>query len=161
MIGTARRASAEDLPTIEWLAEVAVDEQREARGGDLWSTRDVRPAPVAPAIGALLGEDRCAVFAGTIDDVVVGYAVVELEVLRDDRTLGVVTDIFVLEPARAVGVGAALMELVLAFCDDAGCMGVDGRALPGNRLTKNFFESWGFTARAIVVHRKAAAPDES
>jgi hypothetical protein len=35
-----------------------------------------------------------------------------------------------------------------------GCVGIDALALPGNRQTKNFFESFGFTARAIVVHRR-------
>ena len=34
-----------------------------------------------------------------------------------------------------------------------GCFGVDSLALPGDRHTKNFFESFGLVARAIVVHR--------
>jgi hypothetical protein len=31
-------------------------------------------------------------------------------------------------------------------------------ALPGNRATKNFFETFGRTARAIVVHRTLNPP---
>jgi hypothetical protein len=46
------------------------------------------------------------------------------------------------------------MEAVLAWCDERGCFGVDALALPGNRETKNFFESFGLVARAIVVHRR-------
>ena len=34
-----------------------------------------------------------------------------------------------------------------------GCFGVDSLALPGDRHTKNFFESFGLVARAIIVHR--------
>ena len=32
--------------------------------------------------------------------------------------------------------------------------GVDATALPGDRLTKNFFESNGFTARLLIMHRR-------
>lgn len=47
----------------------------------------------------------------------------------------------------------------------AGAIGVDSLALPGDRGTKNFFESFGLKARAIVVHRAigpaaASEPDD-
>jgi len=45
------------------------------------------------------------------------------------------------------------MDLVLEWCDARGCRGVDSLALPGERATKNFFERYGLTARAIIVHR--------
>ena len=37
-------------------------------------------------------------------------------------------------------------------CVTDGCVGVDVRALPGHRAAKNFFETHGFTARALVMH---------
>ena len=92
--------------------------------------------------------------AGTVDDVVAGYAVARLEELRDGEVLGVLTDIFVEREARAVGVGEALVDCVTEWCEGHGCIGIDALALPGNRDTKNFFETFGFTARAIVVHRR-------
>ena len=49
--------------------------------------------------------------------------------------------------------GEALMNAVLGWCRDKGCRGVDSLALPGNRAAKNFFESFGLTARQILVHR--------
>ena len=111
-----------------------------------------------PASETSLREDLAdasrLVLAGTIDDVVVGYAVVRTEVLRDGGRLGVLTDIYVEPEARAVGVGEVLVDEVLRWCRELGCTGVDGLALPGNRSTKNFFETFGFTARAIVVHRR-------
>jgi GNAT superfamily N-acetyltransferase len=67
----------------------------------------------------------------------------------------VVTDLFVDEGARSVGVGEAIVELLVAFCAEAGCIGLDALALPGARAAKNFFEESGFTARALVMHRPA------
>ena len=46
------------------------------------------------------------------------------------------------------------MDAVLAWARERGCIGIDSLALPGNRDTKNFFETFGFTARLLVVHRK-------
>ncbi len=84
----------------------------------------------------------------------VGYAVAGLETLRSGEVLGVVTDLFVEPEARAVGVGEELIEHLLGWCRTHGCIGVDAMALPGNRDTKNFFETFGFTARALIVHRR-------
>jgi len=91
---------------------------------------------------------------GTIDGEVVGYATVELDTLADRGLLGVITAVFALPEARAVGVGEAMLDAVIPWCEERGCVGIDAHALPGNRDTKNFFETFGFTARLLVVHRK-------
>jgi GNAT superfamily N-acetyltransferase len=67
--------------------------------------------------------------------------------------LAAVSDLFVDPEARGVGVGEALMDDLVAWARARGCIGVDAMVLPGNRETKNFFETFGLTARAIVVHR--------
>jgi ribosomal protein S18 acetylase RimI-like enzyme len=90
---------------------------------------------------------------GGIDDVVLGFAAVRVELLRDGARLGVLTDLFVEPEARSVGVGEALVDLVVDFCADRGCTGIDATALPGHRAAKNFFEAHGFTARSLVMHR--------
>ena len=64
-----------------------------------------------------------------------------------------IEDIYVDPGARAVGVGETLMNHLIDWCRARGCFGVDSLALPGDRETKNFFESFGLVARAIVVHR--------
>ena len=49
----------------------------------------------------------------------------------------------------------------MAWAKRWGCIGVDSLALPGDRDTKNFFETHGLVARAITVHRtlpQAAEP---
>jgi ribosomal protein S18 acetylase RimI-like enzyme len=84
---------------------------------------------------------------------VVGYLVARAEPLRDGTVLGRLTDVFVEPEARAVGIGELLVDAALAWCDERECRGVDATVLPGNRATKNFFETMGFTARALTVHR--------
>ena len=58
------------------------------------------------------------------------------------------------DPVDAYRVGAGKLDEVLAWCTERGCRGVDALALPGNRETKNFFETAGLVARAIVVHKR-------
>jgi GNAT superfamily N-acetyltransferase len=153
VIEAARPATAADVPRLAELAAEAVAEQAEARGGPVWSQREARAVPAEASLREDLADAERLVLAGTIDDAVVGYAVVRTEPVRDGGLLGVLTDVYVEPGARAVGVGEQLVEAVLGWCAERGCVGVDGLALPGNRETKNFFETFGFTARAIVVHR--------
>ena len=74
--------------------------------------------------------------------------------LADGTALGAIVDLYVEAEVREVGIGEALMGAVVAWCDERGCIGIDGWALPGDRETKNFFETFGFTARGIVVHHR-------
>ena len=78
---------------------------------------------------------------------------VRTDVLPDGGRLGVVTDLYTEPGARELGVGEVMMDALIAWCREQGCFGVDSLALPGDRHTKNFFESFGLVARAIVVHR--------
>jgi GNAT superfamily N-acetyltransferase len=147
-----RPAASEDLPTIATLARAMLAELAPLKGGPLLLAREARAEPFEEAYGALLDRDDVSFVVGCIDDVVVGFGVVEVEALRTGDHLGVVTDLFVEEGARSVGVGEAIADVLVAFCEDRDCLGVDARALPGHRATKNFFEEQGFTARAIVMH---------
>ena len=47
-----------------------------------------------------------------------------------------------------------MIEKLLDWARQHKCEGVDSIALPGNRQTKNFFETHGLVARAITVHRR-------
>jgi GNAT superfamily N-acetyltransferase len=109
--------------------------------------------PHLEAFEELLRADDACVVIGAIDGVVVGYGTVELETLRDGARLGIIGDLYVEPEARAVGIGEAIAEQLVAFCVDAGCIGIDALALPGHRQAKNFFERAGFTARALVMHK--------
>jgi GNAT superfamily N-acetyltransferase len=152
-VNGARPASAGDLADLAALAENAVDELRPQRGGELWARTIGRRAPFEPALAAAMVDPSRLVLCGTIDGATVGYASVRLDELVDGGRLAVVEDIYTLPDARDVGVGEALMDAVLVWARAEGAVGVDAVALPGMRHTKNFFETFGLTARAIVVHR--------
>jgi GNAT superfamily N-acetyltransferase len=149
----ARSAREADVGALADLVLAAADEKRAQKGGELWWRRERRQGDPGPALRALLGSADHEVAVGTLDGTAVGYAVARRERLADGGLLGVVDDIYVDPEARAVGVGEALMDHVIAWCRAQGCFGVDSLALPGDRATKNFFESFGLVARAIVVHR--------
>ena len=119
----------------------------------MWAQRDAVHPLDAATLAALVTDPDALVLVGTFDDVVVGYGIVQLERLRDGTTLAVVDGLYVEPAARGVGVGEAVMDAVVAWSEEKGCRGIDGFALPGDRETKNFFERFGLTARAILVHR--------
>jgi GNAT superfamily N-acetyltransferase len=149
----ARPARADDVPAVADLAMAAAAEKREQKGGALWWRRERRPGDPATDLAAMMASPDHEVAVGTLDGTVIGYGVVRRDRLPDGGLLGVLEDIYVDPGARAVGIGEALMDHLLCWCRDQGCFGMDSLALPGDRATKNFFESFGLVARAIVVHR--------
>jgi len=149
------RAAAEfDIARIVELAVAMRAELSAMRGGELWLQRSAWPEPLDDAYRALLGRDDARVIVGTIDGVVLGFGAAVLEPLRSGATLGVITDLFVEEGAREVGVGEAIAEELVAFCVERECVGIDAIALPGHRAAKNFFEEQHFTARMLTMHRR-------
>ena len=95
-----------------------------------------------------IDESAAVTFVGCIDDIPVGYAVVSIE---RDRALA--SELFVREEARDVGVGHALLGAVIDHARAAGAAHLDSFALPGDRDTKNFFESHAMKSRLLVVHQ--------
>ena len=151
----ARLAAEADVPRLAELCRMAIEElgARE-RGGAVFVAREARAEPVDASLRAMVDDPASIVVAGTFDGVVLGYATGRTEDLRDGRVLGVIDDVFVEPEARAVGVGEAMMDILLGWFQDRRCIGVDSTALPGARETKNFFEESGFTARLLVMHRR-------
>lgn len=156
----ARTATPADVPRLAELCRQALAELAPTRGGTVFVARDARPEPVEASLRRALFESDCRVLAGTLDGQVVGYAVGRIDDLRDGSRLGIVEDLYVEEEARGVGLGEALMDGLLDWFRERECDGVDAMALPGNRATKNFFESAGFSARLIVMHRRMAVGGE-
>jgi ribosomal protein S18 acetylase RimI-like enzyme len=149
-----RPATADDIPRIVELARLLRAELAEMRGGALWLEREAWPEPLDTAYGALVARADALLVVGTVDDVPVGFGAVVIEQLRSGARLGIVTDLFVEAEARAVAVGEAMAEALVAHCEAERCIGVDATALPGHRAAKNFFEAHGFTARALRMHRR-------
>jgi GNAT superfamily N-acetyltransferase len=148
----ARPPLPEELERVAELHRLAVDTARPERGGAVFAARETGGEPLIEWLRARL--DEGGLWAGTVADAIVGYAVAASEVLRDGTRLGRLEAIFVEQEARGVGVGASLMDEVLRWADDQGCDGVDAWALPGDRHTKNFFEGTGFSARLLVMHHR-------
>jgi GNAT superfamily N-acetyltransferase len=148
-----RPAAETDVPRLVELAEAAIEELRAGRGGAVWARHAARRAPLAPAFEHELASPEHLVLVGTLDGTVMGYGAAHLERLPDGGLLGVVSDLYTEPGCRELGIGEITMQAMVDWCTAHGCFGVDSLALPGDRHTKNFFESFGLVARAIVVHR--------
>jgi GNAT superfamily N-acetyltransferase len=153
----ARRAHRDDLPRLAELCRAALAQLTAHRGGGLLAEHHGRPEPVEQQLARVLEDPARSAWVGTVDDEIVGYATGRTESLSGGANLGVVEGLFVEPGARGVGVGEALMAALLGWFEDRGCAGVDTVALPGDRLSKNFFESAGFKARLLVMHRDLSA----
>lgn len=148
-----RPALAADVPRLAELVAQAIAELQEVRGGVVWARQRARVAPFEPRLEAEIADPDHLVVVGTLDDVVLAYGVARLEVLADGGVLGVVDDLYTEPGARALGLGEIVMHALVDWCTERGCFGVDSMALPGDRHTKNFFETFGLVARGIIVHR--------
>lgn len=144
----ARPAETGDLPALVDLARTARLEQAGRRGGPLLVARHCRAEPLDLAFAEALADPTTGLWAGVVDGVPVGYGLVAA-----DGEIAVIEELHVDPQARAVGVGEAILELIVAWAAGMGCTGIDAFALPGARETKNFFETFGLTARLLVLHR--------
>lgn len=150
---SVRSATTDDLDVLVEFATTLVDELGPMRGGALWVRRDARTGPLRDAFMDLLDDPDAVVRIGCLDDAPVGFAVMVVEDLGDGGRLARITELLVLDGARGVGVGEALLGDLVTEAAARGCVGVDALALPGHRSTKNFFEGQGFTARLLTMHR--------
>ncbi len=149
---SARVAGPDDVADITWLAQIALEAIADQRGGQMWTLREARSLPAETSIAASVADERHLVLVGQLDEVTVGYAVAHLETLPDSTTVAIIEDLFVMPEGRQVGVGGELMAMLMSWATEHKCRGIDAAALPGDRHTKNFFESNGLVARAILVH---------
>lgn len=147
----ARPFQASDSPELERLAAAARLAVGEARGGPLWVQHDALEG--TSSFSALAADSSVLVGVGTLDAQPLGYLVATVNALHDGRPLARIVELYVDPDARELGLGEALIDLVVAWATERGCAGIDALALPGDRATKNFFEDMGLVARAIVVHR--------
>lgn len=146
----ARAPRDDEIPRLAELHRLAVSATLPERGGEVFAARETAGEPLEEWI-----RERMAgggVWAGTVEDSVVGYAVATIEDNRAGVRLARIEALFVEEGARGIGLGAALMTAILEWSRANACTGVDAWALPGDRNTKNFFEGSGFSARLLTMH---------
>lgn len=143
---------------IDALVDIAVDHAARIdgeRGADLMLRREMsyNKQELRARLAAAIGDADTLLLVGTYGGVVFGYALTVFEQLDDGGLLARVEQLVVEPEARGVGIGEALMNAVVEEARSRGCLGIDAVALPGDRETKNFFESFGLKARQLVVHR--------
>lgn len=166
---SARLAQPCDLEQVAQLWASAEQELIGQRGGQLLA-RSVTPAEgVRAALTAAVGSPDAVLAVGALDGVVVGFGYGRLAAARPTVTgggpqpgrssdpapgsMGLIEVLYVEPGARGVGVGEAIVGVLLERFDAFGCVGVDALALPGSREAKAFFETHGFVTRALVMHR--------
>lgn len=150
-----RKAAPGDAHDLTALSAECLEGLAGQRGGPLLVAH--RP-PLAgafetEALAALLADPTRLALVGTIDQAVMGMALGRIETLRDGDRLGQLDSCYVLPGARSVGLGHLLIDSLMSWFQAERCIGADGIALPGDRHGKNFFESAGFKARLLVMHR--------
>ena len=142
-----RPAIESDVPRLVEMAKAFRAESGAEKGGQIW-LHGAAAGDEEHVIRLHLEESGSEVFIGLIDDVDVGYALVD-----DLDKIATLYDLYVEPEARGVGVGSALLEAAMGWAREQGCFGIDAFALPGSRGTKNFFEAHGLVTRLLTVHR--------
>ncbi len=149
----ARLAVPSDAGSVSNIAERARMEFQQARGGAMFLAHELAGPPVDVQILSAIADDAALAVVGCYDEVVFGYGLATYERLADGHLVVALSHLVVDADARGVGIGEAMMDLILDEARGLGCTGIDSVALPGDRSTKNFFESFGLKARLLTVHR--------
>jgi GNAT superfamily N-acetyltransferase len=149
----ARRAEPSDVEVLCALAAEARAGLVDQRGGPQRLLELRAPEDDGNAFPALVADPTALVLVGSWDHLPGAYVVARRVERRDGTAVARVDELYVQPAVRELGVAEAMMDLVLAWAGEQGCAAVEAVALPGDRLTKNFFERFGLTARAIVVAR--------
>jgi len=153
VIVTSRMATEADLDDLVALYRDLEREQAALR--PLWPLADGLPEPVSEAFVDVMGDDESVLVIGELDDVPLGFGWCRAEDLLPqaggDR-VAVVRLIHTEVEARGIGVGEAMVTMLLDAFRARGFHLFDARVSPGHRNAKNFFEANGFSARLIVMH---------
>ncbi len=149
----AREAVVDDVSVVCDLAREGRAGVSDARGGPMWLRREAIPEPLETAIAERLESLDSTIIVATIDGVVLGFMIVDA-IEDDSGRIADITELYVTPDARGIGLGEHMMEAADRWADARGCSGMTSRALPGDRATKNYFETHGLVARSIEVLRR-------
>jgi ribosomal protein S18 acetylase RimI-like enzyme len=141
------------LETLTFLRKEAILELKNKRGGEVLLNLDSFSEDSNKNFSYWFNSADHSVFTGSFGDAIVAYGVLEFLKTNDNQRIASIKEIFVLEDARSVGVGESLIHLMTNTAIEHKAVGIDSFALPGDRETKNFFETQGMVARLIHVYR--------
>lgn len=154
---SVRAAVPEDRARFEELAAAHLGGVVTQRGGaTLLAEMGASPLDVLGpgTFESVLEDPDRLVLAGLLDSFPAGFAVCHVRRLAGGELIGVIDACFVEPEARGVGLGQLLIRSAMEWLEAEGCSGVDGLALPGDRLAKGFFEAAGFKARLLTMHHR-------
>jgi len=146
-------ASIDDLETLIFLRKEAISELRNKRGGEVLLNLDSFSEDSSENFSYWFDSSDHRIFTGLFGDAVVAYGVLEFSKTNDNQKIASIKEIFVLKDARSVGVGESVIHSITNEAIEHNAIGIDSFALPGDRETKNFFETQGMVARLIHVYR--------
>lgn len=151
MFESAREANPDDIPALVGIADrhgaMIVDD----RGGQLLLDHEALEPSLTEQFEHSAADADSLLVVGEFDGVIFGVAHARLLELPDS-VIAQLRHFVVDEEARSVAIGEAMMNHVIEWGRNKGCAGIDSKALPGDRSTKNFFESFGLKARLLTVH---------
>jgi ribosomal protein S18 acetylase RimI-like enzyme len=150
---SSRIATAADLEDLVGLYRDLEHEQAALR--PLWPIADGLSEPVDQAFLDIMTDDESMLVIGELDDVPLGFGWCRAEDLlpqANGERVAVVRLIHTEFDARGVGIGEAMVSMLLEEYRSRGFRYFDARVSPGHRNAKNFFEANGFSARLIVMH---------
>ncbi len=151
---SARPATAADVPVLLDLYRRLEAEQTALK--DMWPLADGLAEPVAETLARLVSTEDAVVVVGEIEGYPFGFVVALIEELlpqAEGQRVAAIRLLFTDHEAREVGLAETMMGFLLGELRQRGLTRFDAHVLPGHRLAKNFFESSGFAARSIVMHR--------
>ena len=150
---SVRQAKLEDAPELARLRHLACEHIAQQRGGAVallseFPEQDSLKASLEP------GSDTERLFIiALIGNTPVGYCSAAITQLEQGYALCRISELFVESPAQEIGMGALLLQFTTQWAVERQCAGIDATVMPGDRETKNFFETFGLVARAITVHQ--------
>ncbi len=150
---SSRLASIDDLEILIFLRKEAISEVKNKRGGKVMLNLDSFSDESSENFSYWFNSSDHCIFTGLFGAAVVAYGVLEFSTTNDNQIIASIKEIFVLKDARSVGVGESVIESMIKEAIEHDAVGIDSFALPGDRETKNFFETQGMVARLIHVYR--------
>ena len=144
---TVRPAHIVDMPVVLELDAQYRNLLLDQRGGIAWLAEHV-PLVTLPPQDVVESS-----FVGEIDGAVIGFLRGTVDFIPTRGMVYTVDRVFVVEQARQLGFGDALLAAAMELAVSTQCVAIEANALPGDRETKNLYERAGIQARNIIVSR--------
>ncbi len=149
----ARLANEYDFLEFNNLFTSGRREIEDRKGSELWVKLESLGNSASEIFKEYLSNERKALIVGEYCDYPLGFMLVEIVNINQEKAANI-QEVFVDMEARDVGLGEVIMDHAIEWSRSKGASVLLGRAFPGDRATKNYFERFHITARLIEVSKK-------